>query len=300
MSIVCPKCNAENKDGLKFCTSCGHKLEKAAGEDTKPAGEEINRVTPAAGQTPVPPAPAAGKSKNKKKIWIAVVLIALLMVAAVTTVIVVVVATGDNGNVVEEKPGGHEEGKLEDEESEESDTTKPKQPAIVDLDGKIRGITASSTLQTDYRDTQYVEYSPYNLIDNDRASCWAEGVPGYGIGQWVQFDFMENVIIKEVRAIPGYDKVSRLDRWIQNGKLQQVTLTFSNGASETITFEKKRDEQTIPLITPVETTSVTMTIQNAYPGEGPEPAEDTSVSEFHFRGYTAAAYNRYKQELKSD
>ena len=251
-------------------------------------------VSPAEGSIPSEAVPALSKPKGKKKIplwgWLSAAGVAVL----ITIVVVLLVVWGGGESTNEKNPDSASK-----DQEEAVTTQEPSPPQVVDLTGQISSVVASSQLKSSTRGGALITYGPNNLIDGNKDTCWAEGVkPGYGVDEWVQFLFSEPVVVTEVKAIPGYDKVQKKDRWQQNGKLHVVSLTFSDGTTRNITFEKLRAEQIIPIGDPVETTSVKVTIVSAYPGEGPEPAEDTSVSEFTFRGYTGEAYKKYENELE--
>ena len=204
------------------------------------------------------------------------------LAAAVAVVVVLLLA----GNGVEVPP------KMEIIE-------KPEAPQTGSLDGNILSLSASSE---GYDSTHGISYSANSIRDGNPETCWAEGVGGYGEGQYMLFTFNEPVIVREAKAMPGYNKTSNgKDRFKQNGKLREVILTFSDGSSQFITFDNSRGWQVKPLSTPVETTTVKVTIHSVNPGEpGPNwgASADTSVSEFHFEGCTAIAENEYKRKLE--
>jgi len=147
-------------------------------------------------------------------------------------------------------------------------------------------ISASSILPPD---VSYVNYLPQNLVDNDFTTCWAEGKPGYGLNEWVRFQFPAEVTVTRLSVIPGYLKMSNnKDRWLQNGRLKTVEIVFDDGTSILHTFADQKTYQDVRLEKPKKTRSVTVIIKDVYPGQsGPNwtLAEDTSVSEMHIFGY---------------
>ena len=129
-------------------------------------------------------------------------------------------------------------------------------------------------------------YEPASAIDNDPTTCWVEGVPGYGEGQWVLFRFPRAVTATEIRIIPGLDKVKAgWDRWWSNGRVHTFRLEFSDGSSEEHTVADTREMQTVVLGEARRTTSVRFTIVSVYPAQDvPNKADDTCVSELHVWG----------------
>lgn len=147
-------------------------------------------------------------------------------------------------------------------------------------------ITASSTLPSD---APGVNYGPANLVDNNNATCWAEGNPGYGVNDWVKFTFQTDFQVTKLSVIPGLLKMDgNKDRWLQNGRLKTVNVIFDGGVQVSHTFQDDKTYQDITLATPVKTKTVTVVIVDAYPGQaGPtwSAVQDTSVSEMHVFGY---------------
>jgi hypothetical protein len=161
----------------------------------------------------------------------------------------------------------------------EETTTTAAEP--IDL-SPLATLAASSTLETQGS----VDYSVANLVDGDPATCWAEGVEGYGLGEHVQFDFPSPVTVTQISIIPGYDKnVDGWDRWFSNGRVRTFDLSFSDGATESYSVSDSRDLKTITLSTPHTVTWVRFTITGVFSAEeGPKQAEDTSVSELLLLG----------------
>ncbi len=160
-------------------------------------------------------------------------------------------------------------------------TTSADPVSAVDL-SPLAGINVSSTLATSGSTT----YIKANLIDGDPATCWAEGVAGYGLGEFVEFAFAAPVTVTEIRMVPGYDKIAGgWDRWTSNGRVRTFDLSFSDGATESYSVTDTRELQIIALNAPHTVTKVRLTITGVYEAaEGPNKAEDTSVSELHFWG----------------
>ncbi len=133
-------------------------------------------------------------------------------------------------------------------------------------------------------------YPAAQAIDGRMATCWAEGVGGDGVGQWLEVTFGESTFLTAIRVVPGYNKsLSGWDRWWSNGRLKSVRFTYSDGTSSTFSFADKKGWQTFTLSSPKETSSVRMTILSAYPPRNvAHKAHDTSVSEMAFSGWAAS------------
>jgi hypothetical protein len=86
-------------------------------------------------------------------------------------------------------------------------------------------------------------YHPDHTLDGVLATSWQEGAPGDGLGQSLTFRFSEPVVLTTMRVVPGYQKVSGWDRWGANGRLATVTLTFSDGSTDSWDFLDQKGRQ---------------------------------------------------------
>ncbi|MGQ9537957.1 MAG: discoidin domain-containing protein [Actinomycetota bacterium] len=162
------------------------------------------------------------------------------------------------------------------------------QGAETDISNRA-SISASSVMLPD---ASYINYNPYNLVDNGYTTCWAEGNPGYGINDWIKVAFPQEVVVTKISFLPGYLKTSNgKDRWLQNGRLKIVDISFDDGTTINHTFQDTKNFQDVILDKPVKTRNIMIIIRDVYPGQpGPnwKVAEDTSVSEIHVYGYLRA------------
>ncbi len=172
-----------------------------------------------------------------------------------------------------------------DSDQNDGDTGGDDQQTALDISGAAT-VTASSTLPSD---APGVTYGTENLLDNDNATCWAEGNAGGGINDWVKYTFQNDFQVTKLSVIPGLLKMDGdKDRWLQNGRLKTVNLVFDGGVQVSHTFRDEKNYQDITLPNPVKTRTVTVVIVDVYPGQaGPtwSAAQDTSVSEMHVWGY---------------
>ncbi|NPV02994.1 MAG: hypothetical protein HPY53_16595 [Brevinematales bacterium] len=65
-----------------------------------------------------------------------------------------------------------------------------------------KSFASSSTLKAQGANS----YTVKNLIDGDLRTCWSEGVKGYGVGEWVEFEFHEDTTIDVIAIANGYLK----------------------------------------------------------------------------------------------
>ena len=138
-------------------------------------------------------------------------------------------------------------------------------------------VTASSTATA----TSTGNFSPANLVDEDGSTFWMEGVPDYGIGEWVKFTFPNEVTVIRISCAPVVFGVGT-DNWRQNGRLKTVTISFDDGTKITHTFEDTMFDQAMTIDPPEKTRSVTITIDEVYPGESwfNSPASGNTAVEY--------------------
>lgn len=79
-----------------------------------------------------------------------------------------------------------------------------------------------------------VTYYAGNTLDGDLTTAWMEGKKGTGKGEWIQYDFPEDVQLKEIRIWNGYQKTlnDRLkDRYYINERVKEVLVTTASGGT---------------------------------------------------------------------
>jgi serine/threonine protein kinase len=276
---------AEMRADLESGTSPAMPAQQVSHDGTVLRAAAMSQDMPGSAYTPAPAA-AAPTPKKKTAVIVGVASGAVVLAAVIVVVTILLVGSVSNSGSKKKDTSG-------------TTSTKPSEPAASDITGYVSSVVTSSTLVPEIPGVSYVAT---NMIDNNPDTGWAEGVSGYGEGQTLEFMFREPVWVKDVKAIPGYKRFYLVDRYIQNGKLGQVSLTFDDGSTQTVSFSEAPDWasagwQVIPL-NPVRTQKVRVTILSAYPGRdsGRGVASDTTVSEFHFEGWQASVYDQYKKE----
>ncbi len=159
-------------------------------------------------------------------------------------------------------------GPVSEETVPSTSTSQPSSVAPASKD-KILRVTASSVLQDPYGD-----YSPQNIIDGDTKTAWC--VKGNGEEEWIQIDFRESVLMRNIGVFPGFGKSE--DFFLYNNRPKGLKIEYSNGSSNFI--------YTIPQFTtsehglaPTETTYLKLTINGVYEGT---KYNDTCISEIDF------------------
>ena len=295
--MFCTSCGKEVEAGKAFCSSCGAAMPAGQGEQpTEPTQVVVKQpATPAQPPAGAPQQPAGAYPQGGapvpeapgKRYGLMALIAGLVFVICAGGAIAayLLLRDGGQGSATESSVIGVTGTSADSDVTTPGDTTGTTATGgsgeVVDL-AKRATIAASSVLAK----AGSVDYEEENLIDKKPGTCWAEGVSGYGVGEFVQFTFAHPVTVSELRIVPGYDKVAGgWDRWTSNGRVRSFDLVFSDGTTESFTVNDDRDMQFILLTAPHTVTSVRFVITAVYEAAaGPHKAEDTSVAELHLWG----------------
>lgn len=153
--------------------------------------------------------------------------------------------------------------------------------------GTIKSITSSSELE----ENNGITYSPINAHDFDKDSSWVEGKPGYGIGEFIEyeFDFSEdigyngNLGINKLIIANGYK--NNLETWKNNSRVKQLELFLNNESFCVINLIDSFEIQTVDIEIikfPVnKPTKLKFVIIDVYCGD---KYQDTAISLLMFDG----------------
>lgn len=168
---------------------------------------------------------------------------------------------------------------LEQEEAVEEETpveeeippeTEPEPVTGIDMSGVSRTqvpvarAVASSVFPT----WRNITYGAENTLDGDTGTAWVENASGIGVGEWLEHQFDSPQVVQEIQFYNGYGSA-----YTQNGVSSQVALSLSGG--ETFLYDVNGHWNTLVLPYPLESSSVRITILEAYSSED----QDTCISE---------------------
>jgi hypothetical protein len=143
-------------------------------------------------------------------------------------------------------------------------------------------VTASSTLAGG-------RYQPENVnkwsADVDPNSCWAEGVPGNGEGEWLELNATVPVRLDTLQITNGLATSDALFR--ANNRIKKLDLSVNGGAPVAVQLPDQMDPFDIKLPESKEVVrTIRLTIREVYPGT---KYQDTCVSRIRlFRNLTQA------------
>ncbi len=141
------------------------------------------------------------------------------------------------------------------------------------------------------------DFNPYNLVDGDYTTVWAEGVSGFGEYEVITFynhKYAPNSI-QEIHIVNGYNAEGN-EMYYKNSRVKDIKIEFENGTILYETLKDTNDIQVIRLNEAVSTSEVKTTILSVYPGT---KYEDTCLSEITFYGkknFRAASNYSDKEE----
>ena len=139
----------------------------------------------------------------------------------------------------------------------------------------VKEVKSSSTLPP----VEGVTYGPENAIDHKAETFWVEGEAASGLGEWIQFDFADNVTIDRIEIRPG--NFYNTDFWKRHNRIKEAQLKFTTGVPVRQEFPDKMEVQVIKLPAPIQTRFVRIVLKSVYAGT---TFNDTCLSEVRFFG----------------
>ena len=139
-------------------------------------------------------------------------------------------------------------------------------------------ITASSHLKPQGKNT----YDAKNLHDLMYNTPWVEGVPGYGVGEWVKYTFEANSSrITNIHVVNGYVKSQAA--WKSNSRVKRLKVYVNDKPFAILNLEDSRSEQTFSIDPLNDSKEWTMKFEilEVYKGD---KYDDTVLSEVYFSG----------------
>lgn len=117
-------------------------------------------------------------------------------------------------------------------------------------------------------------HKPSNVIDGNNATAWVEDADGQGEGESLTIELDDTYAVSGSVINAGYQKNTEV--YDNNSRPKELIVLFSDGQSLTVELNDYYGAQKVVLDSSIETTSVTFTINDVYPGG---KYEDTVISE---------------------
>ena len=117
-------------------------------------------------------------------------------------------------------------------------------------------------------------HKPSNVIDGNNTTAWVEDADGQGEGESLTIELDDTYAVSGFVINAGYQKNTEV--YDNNSRPKELIVTFSDGQSFMVELDDYYGAQKVVLDSSIETTSVTFTINDVYPGG---KYEDTVISE---------------------
>lgn len=251
--MICKYCNHENERGAKFCRSCGRPLN----ENEKPHTTNNNR----------------NDNNKTQKIIIAISCIVVIL-AVVFIVFRFNILGGNKGDSIESVQHTTNSTTSNQNSSSSNDNQSNSSKKAVALN--ISNSDCSSILH----DSTSINYGSAKAIDGDFSTVWSEGVSGYGQGEWLRLDLDSTYTIQKIKIVNGL--VNKSNGYYNNNRPKSLTLSFSDGSSQTIYLEDDNMGYQLVEINPVKSNFVKFTINSVYSGS---KYDDTCIADIEILGY---------------
>ena len=127
--------------------------------------------------------------------------------------------------------------------------------------------TASSIDPTTKNSQGDITYYASNVLDGDPTTAWAEGVEGYGVGEWISLTFDNPIRLSKLKIWNGYQKIKNDrfgDRYTGNPRPERIRVTTDHESLNVTLFDIKAP-QDIALVGR-ETRTVRVEIRSVYQG----------------------------------
>lgn len=131
------------------------------------------------------------------------------------------------------------------------------------------------------------------IADGAPDSCWIEGVPGTGEGEWVEARFKKPRHLRELRILPGNN--GYLAAFTKYARPRVLKAVFSDGSTALLRLRDAPALQRFPV--DVTTRTVRLVIESVYPGTD-YPA--TCISEVEFGTEVAPGYAAFADLIADD
>lgn len=100
----------------------------------------------------------------------------------------------------------------------------------------------TNTASSELKSTKEISYNANNIHDLNYKTAWVEGVPGYGIGEYVEYHFPpENPRITEIIVVNGYVKSEQT--WKDNSRVKKLKMYIDGKPFAILNLEDTRKEQ---------------------------------------------------------
>lgn len=150
-----------------------------------------------------------------------------------------------------------------------NNATTGAQPII---SGAIAG-----TNQSSYDNEDGYHHDAAKTVDGDIKSCWAEGVKGLGIGEFIQINFNGTYKVSGLNIWSGHQKSQ--DLFYKNARPVAIRVIGSDGSNQVYPIEDRMGMQRVNFISPINVSNIRIVVEKVARGT---KYEDTCIAEVGF------------------
>ena len=263
---ICPKCNTENSPEYAFCIKCGAPLKSK------------QNIPPQSPVTINNPVVKENKNDNTKLIIIATAVVAIAGLA-----FYFFSGSHNQSNVaskVTEPQKNTSQSQTEQVPQAPSQSTIPSNTPIPPQPPAFPKITSNAIVNASHssadHEGNYI-HSASLAIDGNIQSCWSEGAPEWGVGEFITIYFNGTYKVSGMNIWTGHQKSLELFR--QNGRPVAVRVIGSDGSNEQYYLEDRFGMQKVTFRNPINVQNVRITVEGISPGS---KYKDTCIAEVNF------------------
>lgn len=134
-----------------------------------------------------------------------------------------------------------------------------------------------STTQSSFDNEEGYHHDAAKAVDGDIKSCWAEGVKGLGIGEYIQINFNGVYKVSGLNIWPGHQKSQ--DLFYKNARPVAIRIIGSDGSNEVYGLNDSMGMQRVNFRYPINVNNIKIVVDKVARGN---KYEDTCIGEVSF------------------
>ena len=157
---------------------------------------------------------------------------------------------------------------------------KPKQTNSSNSNSIVQPVSygsISNTTQSSFDNEDGYHHNADKAIDGDIKSCWAEGVKGLGIGEYIQVNFNGTYKVNGLNIWAGHQKSQ--DLFYKNARPVAIRIIGSDGSNEVYGLNDSMGMQRVNFRQPINVSNIKIVIEKVARGN---KYEDTCIGEISF------------------
>ena len=138
------------------------------------------------------------------------------------------------------------------------------------------GAISTATHSSADKEGDYI-HSALLTVDGDIKTCWSEGVPGIGVGEFIQIYFNGNYKVNGLNIWIGHQKSE--DLFYKNARPVAIRVIGSDGSNQVYLLADRMGGQRVNFVKPINVGNVKIVVEKVARGN---QYEDTCIAEVSF------------------